>query len=547
MAADFSIFVPIVALDRFAAPIGRMGGALEGFGKKAERIGRKLTVGLTLPLAAFGTKAVSTALEYQRALNNVQAITGGAADVVEDLGAKTSAALGERGIPTTLRDTAGAMAELAHSGLSLTEVERALPGVLELAAAAQEDQATAASATTDVLDAYALSVEDAARVTDVLAFASKKGQQELEGTTEGVIAAGAVARGFHQDLETTVAVLNELAQAGKKGGAGAAIFNRGLTSLARPGAQTRQTLRALHLEARDLFDRNGNLLQFDQLLEVLTKHGATARSAIGLFGAKAGPALGTLLGEGTRKVRTFADELRGAGGAAEQLAKVQLGGGVGELEDFSVQWEKLLVLVARSGLLEGLGKLIPMFAKGVAWISRLSPKTLELAVGVGAVATVVGPALVALGGLTTTVGGLAKAFAVLGASGTTGGLVRLFGSAVPWVALAASIGSITSDVLSLWDAIHGVGSEPAGGPKIDRPALDAAAFPAGAVNGRPVGADRVGRAADAAAGARGARVGGRIQVEFKNTPPGTRVRARAAGDVPVDVETGYNLAAGLAG
>lgn len=550
-ANQFPLVIPVSAVDKFTAPLGRIGGALEGFGTKAQRIGRKVTVGLSAPLAAFGFLSVRTGLEFQKALNRVQVVTGATAEEVAGLQERVEGALGEKGIPTTARSSAAAMLELAHSGQSLAEVERTLPGVIALATSASEDQATAAKITTDVLDAYGLSADHAAEVTDLLALASARGEQELSPLSEGIIEASRAARAFDQDLPGTIAVLDRLADMGKGGAAGAQVFGQALARLRRPSTEGLRALRRLGIEAQDLSKRGADgavkMRPLEDILETLRARGMDAGDALAIFGPKLGAtALGLVRTSG--RAREFAGELRDAGGAADRLAKVQLGGGVGTLEEFNQKWERLLVTVARSGLIEGLGEIATQAGKVFTWFQHLSPTTQRWAVRIGAIAAVAGPTLVVVGQLASGVGALASAFGALGAAGLGKGLVGILGKAAPWAALAVAIGSITSDVLDLLDAIAGRNSEPAGGPKVERAADTPEGLAAAFASGRAVrpGASAPAIPATGGAGAR-ADVSGRVQVEFTNTPPGTKIRARQTGDVPIDLEAGYVLAAGLSG
>lgn len=573
MAASFPLQVVLSLLDRFTAPLGTVGGALEGFGKKAEKVGKKLSLGVTAPLVAFGALSAKTGIEYQRSLNRVQAITGASAEVVEDLARAAEKTLGEEGIPSKARRTAAAMAALAHSGESLAEVQTTLPHVVELATAAVVDEGEAAKDTADVLDIYGLKAKDAGRVTDLLALASARSEQELAGVVAGLTAAGSTARAFHQELEPTAAVLDVLADAGFEGAAGAALYKRALAALARPVGATEQTLRRLRITQRDLFKDDGTLRAFDEILVTLTQHGATARDAIGLFGARAGAGLASLLGPGATRVRAFAQELRGADGAALHLAKVALGGGVGDLERFQEQWERLLVTVAKSGLLEALARLATVAGGVLDKVSALPRPVLETALTVAAAAAALGPFLVGMGRVlfvfgrllplvptvASAVGGLVAAvFTPLGlaiaavvaataalyvhwdvlktkALDVWGSVKRTVGDAVDWIGAKLSA---VGDLVPSWLADLLGGGEVPGA---------AAARAAAAARGKPLGRARLEAAGRGALEPARAHVGGAVQVEFRNVPPGTRIRTRQAGDVPLDVDTGLNLAAGLSG
>lgn len=548
-ASQFPLRIPVEAVDRFSIPFGRIAGALEGFGRKAEKIGRKLTVGLTAPLAAFGFASARTGLEFQRGLNRVQVVTGATAEEVEGLQQRIEGALGAKGIPTTARESAAAMLELAQSTHSLVDVEMILPGAIALATAASVDQAEAAAITTDILDAYGLSAQDAASVTDLLALATARGEQQLEPLAEGIVEASRAAKAFDQDLPGTIAALDRLADKGKKGAAGAQVFGQMLAKLRAPSTSAQRALHLLGIDASNLAKRGADgalrMRPFEEILGLLKARGLDAGKSLDIFGPKLGAtALGLV--RTADEAQAFADELHKAGGTAERLAKVQLGGGIAPLEEFRQKWERLLVTIARSGLLEGLGALATKAGQVFEWVAKLDPAILRWGIRLGAVAAIAGPALVFVGQLSAGLAGLAKLGGALGLARLGPQLAGILGAAAPWAALAVSIGVIAFNVKNLLDTLAGR-VEPAGGPRIDRPAMDEFAFPAGPAAGasrvRAVGA---GGPAAAGAGAR-AEVSGRIQVDLQGLPPGARVRTRQTGDVPIDVDAGYVLAAGLSG
>ncbi|HEX5558149.1 MAG TPA: hypothetical protein VFX13_11075 [Gaiellales bacterium] len=69
-----------------SAALGRGSAELTGFQRSADRVGRTLTTtgrtlsrNLTLPIVAVGAASVKMALDYDTAINHVQALTGASA------------------------------------------------------------------------------------------------------------------------------------------------------------------------------------------------------------------------------------------------------------------------------------------------------------------------------------------------------------------------------------------------------------------------------------------------------------------------------------
>jgi len=76
--------------DEYAADIKRVQRETARWGKKMERMGKALTVGVTTPLVAMGTVSVKAASDLNEAMNKVEVVFGSAAGEVEDFG-KTAA------------------------------------------------------------------------------------------------------------------------------------------------------------------------------------------------------------------------------------------------------------------------------------------------------------------------------------------------------------------------------------------------------------------------------------------------------------------------
>lgn len=527
---NYPLSVILTLIDRFSQPLGGAGGALERFGKQASKAGRELSTKVTLPLVAFGAVAAKTGLEYQRGLNRVAVITGATAKEVAALESQTAQTLGAQGIPVMASESAEAMGALAQSMQNLEDVGGALPHALVLASATGKEAGETAEALASTLDAYALSAADAGRATDILAFGAAHGQQSFEDFVSGLTRAGAVGRSFGQDIEGMAGLLDTLAQAGIGGAQGAALLEKGIAKLARPTTETGKVLKRLGIDAEDIFTDGGVLRPFDEVLVTLTEHGAEARDTLALFGLEGGR-LAPLLGEGAARSHELAQGFRDAKGAASEMAKVALGEGVGSLERFHAQWERLLITVAQSGLIEGLGFIAEKVGSLLTKVSQANPALLRFGLVFGGILAAAGPLLAAVGALIAFVSPLGIAFTVAAAAGAA-----IVASWDDIKAAASRVWGYVKSVIPDWILDLLSSDDQAGGAPAPRRPV--------AIQ-RDISPERI--EAFRASRAAGATVGGKIQVEFENAPAGTTVRAQNQGDVGLNVDVGYNLAAGLAG
>ena len=76
------------ALNGISNDISKVGKDFEGLKKLGEgvsNIGKKLTMGLTLPIVGMGTASVKTAMDFESAMNEVSAISGATGKDLEKL------------------------------------------------------------------------------------------------------------------------------------------------------------------------------------------------------------------------------------------------------------------------------------------------------------------------------------------------------------------------------------------------------------------------------------------------------------------------------
>lgn len=547
MARTFPLAVVVSAVDRFSGPLARMGGAAGRFGRDLSKIGRNLTLTVSAPLAAVAAASIKAGTDFRKSLNQVQASTGATAEEMAGLRAQAE---GLAGSTHTIQQVAEAQALLAREGEDVLAITQQTAPALRLQTAAQLELGEAVEFLNGTLDAYGLEAKDAARVTDLLAEAGRK--TNLANLLEALQKVGPRARASSQSLPTIVALIDALADAGFDAAAGGTALDAVLKSLAKPSASAQRVLQGLKIRPEDLRDSEGNLLDLVDILELLQSRGADARHALVLFAKTGGPAMAALLAKGLAPIRAQAKALENVDGAAQRMSDTLNQGGVDATTKLADSMARLGIALAESGLIDALADLATFAGKVVHWFERLSPTTKRWIVTIGGVAAAVGPVLVTVGGLITTLSALGVKTAVFGRLA-----FGVAGKVVPLVAALAGTYKIASDLFDLANTIAGRDMEAAtGGPKVDRPAMDAGAFPSGrpaggpprapaGITGEPVG-DRRLRALGAAAARQGAtEVGGRLQVDFRNAPPGTRVRAQQEGPMALDVQTGVNMAGAL--
>jgi TP901 family phage tail tape measure protein len=213
------------------------------------------------------TSTLSKTAEFEKSLNTFQAVSKATSVQMKAIGAQAQQLGGDILLPgTSAKDAAEAMLELSKSGLSVTQVQKAVRSTLLLSAAAGVENARAAEIASNTLNAFNLDASKTPRVVDVLASAANASSIEIDDAALSFQQAGAIfstfqgrtlgAEGAMKELAISVGLLGN---AGIKGSDAGTSLKTALQRLASPVAKTKNLMRDLHLvtggneEAQRLF------------------------------------------------------------------------------------------------------------------------------------------------------------------------------------------------------------------------------------------------------------------------------------------------------
>ncbi len=351
MAGRFSVEAVFKAVDRVTAPVSRMqnrvGKMTRSMGNGFDRLNKKVgkfasgvkkgalavTAALALSTGAMAN-VISTGADFEQTLVAAAAKYPGeirkgteAFEQLEQAARKTGSAT-----EFSASEAAGALNFLAMAGFDAESSVAALPGVVDLATAAQVDLATATDVASDSLGAFGLMTKDAtqlgknlARVNDVIAKTTTSANTTVESLFETIKEGGPVATTAGASLETFSALAGELANAGIKGSqAGTTLKNMFLT-LAAPTAGSAKILKRLGIQTQDASGDMRDIVDIlGDLNGALDGLGTAGRSGVleGIFGKIPIAGVNVLLASGSDRLREYRGELEGASGASSTMASV---------------------------------------------------------------------------------------------------------------------------------------------------------------------------------------------------------------------------------
>jgi TP901 family phage tail tape measure protein len=317
---------------QIASQIPIIGGAL----------GNITPIALGVTAAIFGivkavqglSAATRRYLEFEAGMKSVQRITLASAKdmkILEDAALKA----GEASI-FTVSQAADAEKFLAQAGLEVNEVIGALPGTLQLAAAANIDLGRAADIATDIMSAQGLAVFDLTRINDTLVKGANLATTTVQGLGAGFSTLGSEAQRVNLDIETITGSLGILAKAGQKNELGGTLLRNMLADVKR--SKFRKAAQKVGIDIGRFIDEGtGKFTDFTGLISSIGKLDDVALNTLmegGFAQASRGKrALGSLVLQSDLLVENI-QKIRESGGVAEQAAGVAFQGLSGKLARF---------------------------------------------------------------------------------------------------------------------------------------------------------------------------------------------------------------------
>lgn len=365
-------------------------------GDRATEAGGKLTRGLTLPIAGIGAAALLTAGNFEAGMREVQALTGGTASEMEMLQGQAM----KMGAETqfSANQAADAMSQLVKGGFDVRQTYEALPGVMQLAAAATIDIASAADIATNVLSGFGLEVEDLAKVNDYLSQTANSSDTDVRELGEAFKYVGPVARGAGLSLEETTAVMGLMAENGIRGSMAGTALRGSITALLNPSKQVAQVLEDLGINA---VDSNGQLTSMQDVIAQLGDSGATTADIMKIFGQRAGPAMVALVSQGSDALGNFTGMLEESRGVAQNLADAKMGGLTGAIEQLKGSLETLAITLGEAGLVSFMTNLANGAVAVANGVGELPTPVQQAGLAIAGLAAASGPAIWAFGKLAT--------------------------------------------------------------------------------------------------------------------------------------------------
>ena len=241
---------------------------LINWGKNTQWAGRQLTVGLTVPLAAFGMAAQKAFREADQELVRLTKVYGG-------LSATSSSELAKvrKDVSETAREIAGAYgiayketialaADLAATGQEGGQLLEATKQTSRLAILGEVDRQEAMKATLAIQNAFKSSTDELTQSIDFLNAVENQTSTSLQDLVEAIPKAGPVVKSLGGDVKDLALYLTAMKEGGVNASEGANAIKSAMASLINPTKVAKEMFFGFGIDIDKIVTSNaGNLTE----------------------------------------------------------------------------------------------------------------------------------------------------------------------------------------------------------------------------------------------------------------------------------------------
>jgi len=241
-------------------------GQLINWGKNTQWAGRQLTVGLTVPLVAFGAQAAKAFREADQELVRLTKVYGDVAgtsaaelgrvrDEVSATAKEISSAMG-----VSFKETIGLAADIAATGKTGDELLGSIKETTRLAVLGEVDRQEAMKATLAIQSAFKQNTDQLSESINFLNAVENQTSTTLNDLVEAIPKAGPVIQGLGGSVQDLALYLTAMREGGINASEGANALKSALASLINPTDVAVGKFQALGIDLLGIVNNNaGNL------------------------------------------------------------------------------------------------------------------------------------------------------------------------------------------------------------------------------------------------------------------------------------------------
>ena len=443
------------------------GDKFEKAGDSITNAGKQISVA-SAAVTGLGVAAVKTAADFDSAMANVAAISGATGDDLQALRDKARE-MGEK-TKFSASEAADAMSYMAMAGWKTGDMLSGIEGIMHLAAASGEDLATTSDIVTDALTAFGLTAEDSAHFADILAAASSNANTNVSMMGETFKYCAPVAGALGYSAEDVAEAIGLMGNAGIKSTQAGTALRTMMTKLQGELKLSGEALGEVTIQTANA---DGSMRELSDILAdcrtAFSKmsESEAAAAAETLVGKNAMSGFLALMNSAPGDIDKLRNAIENCDGSAEDMAAIMQDNLNGQLTILKSQLEELAISFGEM-LMPVIRKVVTAVQGFVDKLNNMDEAQRKTIITIGLVIAALGPFLVILGTVISTVGKSMKAYAsaakgikklmvaVKSGTGIFGKLgTALGGISAPVLAIVAVIAVLVAAFTHLWKTNDG--------------------------------------------------------------------------------------------
>jgi len=391
---------------------------IEEAGEKVAGVGKKMTIGVTAPILAVGAAGLAAFSEVDEALDTIITKTGATGDVADSLA--TSFENVGSNTHLELQTVGEAIGEVnTQFGFMDKKLEDSTDYILQFAEINGTDVSQSAIYARQAIEAYDLSYDDLNKVLDVTTKTSQNTGQAVDSLFDSAIKGAPQIKQLGLSFGEGVTLMGQFEQAGIDGNAALSSLSKATVTYAKDGKSLSEGLGELQ----------------DKIMNASSETDAI-NAAAEVFGTKGGPRMADAIRRGTLNLEDLAkiaDESQGSVGETFEAT-------LDPIDKSNQAMNNAKLALADVGESVQIS-LLPFFEMAIdalksfkGWWDSLDQGTKNWIITLAGIAAVIGPALVVIGTLMSSVTKITAGVKDLAT--VWSGLGKLFGLSGGWFAVA---------------------------------------------------------------------------------------------------------------
>lgn len=391
---------------------------IEEAGEKVSNVGKKMSVGVTAPIVAAGAAGLAAFSEVDEALDTIITKTGATGDVADSLA--TSFENVGSNTHLELQTVGEAIGEVnTQFGFMDKKLEDSTNYILQFAEINGTDVSQSAIYARQAIEAYDLSYDDLNKVLDVTTKTSQNTGQAVDSLFDSAIKGAPQIKQLGLSFGEGVTLMGQFEQAGVDGNAALSSLSKATVAYAKDGKSLSEGLGELQ----------------DKIKNASSETDAI-NAAAEVFGTKGGPRMADAIRRGTLNLEDLAkiaDESQGSVGETFEAT-------LDPIDKSNQAMNNAKLALADVGESVQIS-LLPFFEMAIdalksfkGWWDSLDQGTKNWIITLAGIAAVIGPALVVIGTLMSSVTKITAGVKDLVT--VWSGLGKLFGLSGGWFAVA---------------------------------------------------------------------------------------------------------------